>query len=85
MFEINQNRQSVFDALKDLDIPFQIYDHPPIRTSGDAFLLSEDVDGGRGKNLFLRNNEGTNYSLVILGMESGVISRSWPGSSSCRI
>ena len=68
--EKNQNRQRVFDALKDLDIPFQVYDHPPIRTSGDAFLLSEDVEGGRCKNLFLRNNEGTNHYLVILGMES---------------
>ena len=70
MFEINQNRQRVFDALKDLDIPFQVYDHPPIRTSGDAFLLSEDVEGGKCKNLFLRNTEGTNHYLVILGMES---------------
>ena len=70
MFEINQNRQRVFDALKDLDIPFQIYDHPPIRTSGDAFLLTEEVEGGICKNLFLRNNEGTNHYLVILGLES---------------
>ncbi|MEC4682212.1 MAG: hypothetical protein VST70_00820 [Nitrospirota bacterium] len=54
--------------------------YSPIRTSGAAFLLSEDVDGGRGKSLFLRNNEGTNCSLVILGMESGVIPSSWPGS-----
>ena len=68
--EKSQNRQRVFDALKDLDISFQVYDHPPIRTSGDAFLLSEDVEGGKCKNLFLRNNEGTNHYLVILGMES---------------
>ena len=70
MFEINQNRQRVFDALKDLDIPFQVYDHPPVRISGDAFLLSEDLEGGKCKNLFLRNNEGTNHYLVIFGMES---------------
>ena len=68
--EKSQNRQRVFDALKDLNISFQIYDHPPIRTSGDAFLLSEDVEGVKCKNLFLRNNEGTNHYLVILGMES---------------
>lgn len=68
--EKSQNRQRVFNALKDLDISFQIYDHPPIRTSGDAFLLSEDVEGGKCKNLFLRNNEGTNHYLVILGLES---------------
>ena len=70
MFKKSQNRQRVFDALKDLNISFQIYDHPPIRTSGDAFLLSEDVEGGKCKNLFLRNNEGTNHYLVILGLES---------------
>ena len=68
--EKSQNRQRVFDALKDLDISFQIFDHPPIRTSRDAFLLSEDVEGGKCKNLFLRNNEGTNHYLVILGLES---------------
>ncbi len=68
--EKSQNRQRVFDALKDLKISFQVYDHPPIRTSGDAFLLSEDVEGVKCKNLFLRNNEGTNHYLVILGMES---------------
>ena len=27
---MNQNRQTVFDALKDLDIPFHVYDHPPL-------------------------------------------------------
>ena len=68
--EKSQNCQRVFDALKNLDIPFQVYDHSPIRTSGDAFLLSEDVEGGKCKNLFLRNNEGTNHYLVILGLES---------------
>ena len=66
----SQTRQRVFDALKDLDISFQVYDHPPIRTSGDSFLLPEDVEGGKCKNLFLRNNEGTNHYLVILGLES---------------
>ena len=68
--EKSRNRQRVFDTLKDLDIPFQVYDHPPIRTSGDVFLLSEDIGGIKCKNLFLRNNEGTNHYLVILGMES---------------
>ncbi len=68
--EKSQNRQRVFDALIDLDIPFQVYDHPSIWTSRDAFLLSEDVGGGKCKNLFLRNNEGTNHYLVIVGMES---------------
>ncbi len=66
----NQNRKKVFDALKKLDISFQIYDHLPIRTSDDAFLLPEDVEGGKCKNLFLRNNEGTNHYLVILELKS---------------
>lgn len=66
---MNQNRQTVFDALKDLDIPFQVYDHPPLRTSGDAFLLTEDVEGGRCKNLFLRNSGGMNHYLVILELD----------------
>lgn len=57
-------------VLKKLDISFQIYDHLPIRTSDDAFLLPEDVEGRKCKNLFLRNNEGTNHYLVILELKS---------------
>jgi Ala-tRNA(Pro) deacylase len=66
---MNQNRQTVFDALKDLDIPFHVYDHPPLQTSGDAFLLPDDVEGGRCRNLFLRNSGGMNHYLVILELD----------------
>ncbi len=80
MFEIIKTGQRVFDALKDLGVDFHIFDHPPIRTGGDAFILPEEVEGGICKNLFLLNNKGTNHYLVILDWKLGVISRSWPGS-----
>ncbi len=56
--------------MKKWGISFLVYDHPPILTSDDAFLLPDDIEGGRCKNLFLRNNEGTRHYLVVLGLES---------------
>ena len=37
---------------------------------GVHFFCPKIVEGGECKNLFLRNNEGINHYLVILGMES---------------
>lgn len=51
MFEINQNRQRGYDALRNLEIEFQVFDHPPIHNSGEAFHLPQAIEG-EGARIF---------------------------------
>jgi len=69
MVNVDQPRQKVYDALKNLAIEFQVYDHPPIHNGGEAFHLPQAIEMGRCKNLFLRNSEGMNHYLVILELD----------------
>ncbi|MCL5286067.1 MAG: prolyl-tRNA synthetase associated domain-containing protein [Nitrospirae bacterium] len=69
MVQVDQPRQKVYEALKDLDIEFQVYDHPPISHRGEAFHFPQAIEGGRCRNLFLRNSGGKNHYLVILELD----------------
>ena len=56
----------VYSALDALGIAFQRYDHPPVFTGEDAALHWADIPARGMKNLFLRNQKGTRYYLVIV-------------------
>jgi Ala-tRNA(Pro) deacylase len=52
--------------LKELDIPFEYHEHPPIPTIRDAMMYWKDIDSTHCKNLFFRNHKGNQHYLVIL-------------------
>ena len=62
-------RSAVFDTLRALDIPYDLFEHPPVFTAEEAAEHWKDIPGAAVKNLFLRNKKGDRHYLVILGIE----------------
>jgi len=60
------NRQEVFKQLEELNIPFQLYEHPPLDTIEIAQAYWKDIDATHCKNLFFRNHKGNKHYLVII-------------------
>lgn len=59
------DRQKVFDVLKDLNISFEMYEHPPTPTIEEAVKYWGEMEATHCKNLFFRNHKGNKHYLVI--------------------
>jgi Ala-tRNA(Pro) deacylase len=55
----------VYEVLRQLDIPFDYYAHPPAPTVEEASKYWVDIDAAHCKNLFFRNHKGDKHYLVI--------------------
>ena len=62
----NINRNNVYKVLKQLDIDFDVYEHPPLDTIEIALKYWKDIDAVHCKNLFFRNHKGNRHYLVII-------------------
>lgn len=63
---LQEKRQKVFDCLKELDIEYKIYEHPPLDTIEIALKYWKNIDAMHCKNLFFRNHKGNKHYLVII-------------------
>lgn len=63
---IEKNEQNIYDILNLLEIQYVRYEHKPIYTVNEAQDLDILIQGGKCKNLFLRNGKGDIHYLVIL-------------------
>lgn len=61
-----QARKIVLDKLKEWDIPYTMYEHPPLPTVEIALEFWKDIEGTHCKNLFLRNHKGNKHYLVVI-------------------
>lgn len=52
--------------LKELNIKFKTYLHPPLYTCEQAEKYNKEIKGIHSKNLFLKNKKSTDYYLVII-------------------
>lgn len=59
------DRQKVLHVLKDLNIDYEIYEHPPTPTIEDAVKYWGQMKSTHCKNLFFRNHKGNKHYLVI--------------------
>jgi Ala-tRNA(Pro) deacylase len=59
-------RAEVTCYLNDLNIPFDLFEHPPVPTVEEALPYWKDIDSAHCKNLFFRNHKGNRHYLVIL-------------------
>lgn len=59
-------REAVIKYLNKLEIPFELYEHPPVPTVEEALPYWKDIDASHCKNLFFRNHKGDRHYLVIL-------------------
>lgn len=58
--------ESVIRVLNELQIPYELYKHPPAPTIEEAMKYWKDIDATHCKNLFFRNHKGNKHYLVIL-------------------
>lgn len=56
---------NIYDVFKKLDIKYNEIEHQPLYTIADTEVIKGKITGQECKNLFLTNNKG-NYYLVIL-------------------
>jgi len=57
---------NLYNLLKEIDIPYTYYEHPPVETVEQLDVFAENWDTTRCKNLFFRNHKGNKHYLVIL-------------------
>jgi len=56
----------LYAILKEIDIPFEYYEHPPVPTIDEARRYWKDIESTHCKNLFFRNHKGNRHYLVII-------------------
>lgn len=57
---------NIYETLKILDIFYKKYDHPAVYTATEADQQCSHIEGGKSKNLFLRNEKGDTHYLIIV-------------------
>jgi Ala-tRNA(Pro) deacylase len=55
----------IYNALNELNIQFEYYEHPPAPTIEIAKQYWKDLDAMHCKNLFFRNHKGNRHYLVV--------------------
>ncbi len=61
-----EGKEKVLQTLTKLEIPFEIYEHPPLPTINIAREYWKNINATHCKNLFFRNHKGNKHYLVIL-------------------
>lgn len=56
--------ETVYTRLRELSIPFQHHQHPPVYTVEEASAFYAQMPGGHCKNLFLRDRRKRNWLVV---------------------
>ena len=56
--------EALYKLLKDLEIKFQVFEHPPLFTVNDAKKYRETMSGFHTKNLFLRDKKKKSYLVI---------------------
>ncbi len=56
--------ESLYKLLKNLNIEFKIFEHPPLFTVNDAKKYRGNMHGFHTKNLFLRDKKKKNYLVI---------------------
>ncbi|MFO7934836.1 MAG: prolyl-tRNA synthetase associated domain-containing protein [Bacteroidales bacterium] len=60
------NKEKVLRLLEELQIPYELHEHPPVATVEEALPYWKKIDATHCKNLFFRNHKGNRHYLVIL-------------------
>ena len=58
--------EKVLRVFDELEIAYELYEHPPVPTVEDALPYWDKIDATHCKNLFFRNHKGNRHYLVIL-------------------
>jgi Ala-tRNA(Pro) deacylase len=67
--ETLEEEKPVLERFAELGIEHERYGHPPIATGDEGLVHWEGIDAVHCKNLFVRNQKGSQHYLVILPVE----------------
>lgn len=56
----------LYQYLRELNIPFDYYEHPPVHTIEETLKYKKHIETTLCKNIFLRNHKGNKHYLVVL-------------------
>ncbi|MBD3270325.1 prolyl-tRNA synthetase associated domain-containing protein [Candidatus Peregrinibacteria bacterium] len=59
-------KQKLYEILNKLNISFFEHLHPPIFTVEEGKKFERNLQGGKTKNLFVRNAKGNNHYLIVI-------------------
>jgi len=59
-------REPVLKLLDELNIEYELTEHPAVFTVEEADSLGLDIYGKGTKNLFLRDDKKANYYIVVI-------------------
>lgn len=59
-------KEKVLNRLNELNIDYEIINHPPVYTIEEVISLNLEEKGEIAKNLFLKNSNGKTHYLVVL-------------------
>ena len=68
----------LYQFLKDHEIEFERFDHPPVYTVEDVHRLTPNLPGTKTKNLFFRDKKGRRHFLVVVPDEKRVDLKALP-------
>ncbi|WP_073998146.1 YbaK/EbsC family protein [Anaerococcus urinomassiliensis] len=60
------NRDKLFEIFDQLDIKYDIVEHPAAESTEEADRYIEGKDGARTKNLFMANRKDKQYYLIVM-------------------
>ena len=60
----------ILNFLENLEIEYDLYNHPPIHRVGDDVALGIKIPGHQTKNLFLRDKKSKKHFLVSMSQDS---------------
>ena len=63
---MSPEEQRVYARLAELGVAYTRFEHPPIASAEAGEQYWSGIDAAHCKNLFMRNQKGTNHYLVIL-------------------
>lgn len=66
------NEEKVYETLKELEIPYEVFRHPAVFTVEEANEHCQGIPGMGCKNLFLKDNKGKRHFLVVVPDEKSV-------------
>ncbi len=60
-----KDRQGLFAFLDSLGISYKTFEHAPVFTVAESVALRDSIEGGRTKNLFLKNKKDQFFLLTV--------------------
>lgn len=63
---ILEKEQIVYDKLNSLNIKYEVFEHEPIFTADQLYLIKDIAKGNHCKNLFLKNSKGDKHYILVI-------------------